>query len=60
MTGIKAVRLPTDECLHKDEAFKKYFYKYASDQAAFFAETAGAGSFANTSCNMSINKCQDS
>jgi hypothetical protein len=25
--------LPTDACLHEDPEFKKYFYKYAGDQA---------------------------
>ena len=40
MADDNLIWLPTDECLHKDEEFKKYFYKYASDQAAFFADYA--------------------
>jgi L-ascorbate peroxidase len=33
---------PTDECLHKDESFKKYFDLYASDESKFFADYAKA------------------
>eukprot|EP00490_Sorites_sp_Unknown_P026385 CAMPEP_0114654862 /NCGR_PEP_ID=MMETSP0191-20121206/10725_1 /TAXON_ID=126664 /ORGANISM="Sorites sp." /LENGTH=319 /DNA_ID=CAMNT_0001870415 /DNA_START=76 /DNA_END=1035 /DNA_ORIENTATION=- len=36
------VYLPTDECLSTDPEFKKYFDKYAADQAAFFADYASA------------------
>ncbi|CAK9080071.1 unnamed protein product [Durusdinium trenchii] len=32
--------LPTDEVLHNDPEFKKYFYKYAGDQNAFFQDYA--------------------
>mmetsp|Transcript_53071 Transcript_53071/g.99441 ORF Transcript_53071/g.99441 Transcript_53071/m.99441 type:complete len:318 (-) Transcript_53071:84-1037(-) len=33
---------PTDEALHTDPAFKKYFDLYAADQAAFFKDYAQA------------------
>ena len=34
--------LPTDEALHDDPEFRKYFERYAADQASFFADYSAA------------------
>ena len=34
--------LPTDAALHDDPEFRKYFERYAADQASFFADYAAA------------------